>query len=135
MGSLEGRFALRIAAALSDHQAKISPDIAERLRFAREQAIARAMVRPELTTVSDSVVQRTASGAGLLAQRSGSWIKLGSVMPLIVLVAGMFLIDHRLDQQQINAAAEVDSALLADDLPPAAYSDPGFLEFLKTSPN
>jgi hypothetical protein len=27
--------------------------------------------------------------------------------------------------------AEVDSALLIDDLPPAAYADPGFLQFLK----
>jgi hypothetical protein len=29
-------------------------------------------------------------------------------------------------------AAEIDSALLADDLPPKAYSDAGFVEFLKT---
>jgi hypothetical protein len=30
-----------------------------------------------------------------------------------------------------NELAEVDSALLIDDLPPAAYADPGFLQFLK----
>ena len=29
--------------------------------------------------------------------------------------------------------AEVDAALLTDDLPPAAYADPGFVQFLKTS--
>jgi hypothetical protein len=28
--------------------------------------------------------------------------------------------------------AEVDAALLTDELPPAAYADPGFLQFLKT---
>jgi hypothetical protein len=33
--------------------------------------------------------------------------------------------------QQIQAAAEVDAVLLADDLPPEAYADPGFGEFLK----
>jgi hypothetical protein len=27
--------------------------------------------------------------------------------------------------------AEIDSAILADDLPPAAYTDPGFAQFLK----
>ena len=32
---------------------------------------------------------------------------------------------------QIRDAAEVDSALLADDLPPEAYSDPGFAEYLE----
>jgi hypothetical protein len=31
------------------------------------------------------------------------------------------------------AAAEVDTALLADTLPPEAYRDPGFVEFLKTA--
>ena len=29
--------------------------------------------------------------------------------------------------------AEVDAALLTDDLPPAAFSDPGFVQFLKTT--
>jgi hypothetical protein len=37
-------------------------------------------------------------------------------------------------QEQVDAAAEIDAALLADDLPPAAYSDPGFLAFLKNPP-
>ena len=32
--------------------------------------------------------------------------------------------------QQIAVAAEIDSALLADALPPTAYGDPGFSEFL-----
>ena len=30
--------------------------------------------------------------------------------------------------------AEVDAALLTDALPPAAYADPGFLQFLKGNP-
>ena len=43
----------------------------------------------------------------------------------------LFLIDRSYTQSQIEAAAEVDSAILADDLPPEAYRDPGFAEFLK----
>jgi hypothetical protein len=35
-------------------------------------------------------------------------------------------------EQQISAAAEIDEAILTDDLPPQAYSDPGFTEFLKS---
>jgi Protein of unknown function (DUF3619) len=34
---------------------------------------------------------------------------------------------------QVQAAADVDMALLSDDLPPAAYTDPGFEEFLRTN--
>jgi Protein of unknown function (DUF3619) len=41
------------------------------------------------------------------------------------------MIDRHYTQSQIEAAAEVDAAILADDLPPEAYRDPGFAEFLK----
>jgi hypothetical protein len=55
------------------------------------------------------------------------------VVPLVMLVAGTG--DEWHARAQIEAA-EVDVALLADDLPPDAYSDAGFVEFLpKTSVN
>jgi hypothetical protein len=36
-------------------------------------------------------------------------------------------------QQELTESdiASIDSALLLDDLPPDAYTDPGFLQFLK----
>jgi len=37
------------------------------------------------------------------------------------------------EERRTDELAEVDSALLTDDLPPAAYTDPGFAQFLKTS--
>jgi hypothetical protein len=48
-----------------------------------------------------------------------------------VLVGGFYLIGQVHQSQQIHAAAEVDAVLLADELPPAAYTDPGFAEYLK----
>ena len=33
----------------------------------------------------------------------------------------------------LQELAEIDTALLVDDLPPAAYSDPGFVQFLRQS--
>jgi hypothetical protein len=59
------------------------------------------------------------------------WLRLASALPLVVLVAGLVLIQQYHDREQITAAAEIDSALLADELPPAAYGDPGFSEFLR----
>ena len=38
----------------------------------------------------------------------------------------------QVDNRANELAAEVDAALLTDDLPPAAYTDPGFAQFLKT---
>jgi len=59
------------------------------------------------------------------------WSRLASLLPLIALVAGLALIQNIMDDDRANELAEIDSALLVDDLPPAAYADPGFLQFLK----
>ena len=61
------------------------------------------------------------------------WLRLGSLVPLALLLAGLMLIDSRYTRSQIDAAAEVDAAILADDLPPEAYRDQGFVEFLRTA--
>ncbi|MBI5927162.1 MAG: DUF3619 family protein [Aquabacterium sp.] len=62
---------------------------------------------------------------------SWGW-RLASLLPVIALVAGLWGIHRYYKQEQVQAATDVDMALLTDDLPPAAYSDPGFVEFLKT---
>jgi hypothetical protein len=38
------------------------------------------------------------------------------------------------NEYRANEIAQVDAELLIDDLPPAAYTDPGFLVFLKSTP-
>jgi hypothetical protein len=35
------------------------------------------------------------------------------------------------DDNRAEELAAIDSALLTDDLPPAAYTDPGFAQYLK----
>ena len=59
-------------------------------------------------------------------------MRLASLLPLLMLAIGLLLIQEHAQHEQIMAAAEIDSALLADDLPPDAYRDPGFLEYLRT---
>lgn len=56
-----------------------------------------------------------------------------SAVPLMALVVGLVVINIAQDEDSANDLAEVDAALLTDDLPPAAYADPGFVQFLKTS--
>ena len=134
--ALQMRFALRVAAALTALQvAKADRDIDERLRFAREQALARA--REARRAATTPVLTGRAGGSAVLAGPGADdapwWLRLSSLLPLAVLVAGLMLIDHHYTQSQIEAAAEVDTAILADDVPPEAYSDPGFVEFLRSS--
>jgi hypothetical protein len=126
--SLEDRFALRVAAALSTHADSLPGDVTERLRFAREQALARARQMAASTAPTPTRI-----GGGVLAwggEPGWGW-RLAALAPLIALVAGLVLIQIQHDDDQISAAAEVDAALLADDLPPAAYTDAGFAEFLR----
>lgn len=130
--ALAARFALRVGSALTERTAELPPDIGERLRFAREQALARARVaRTAAVPAKEAVVLGSGPLASLGASGSGWWISMGSVLPLIALVAGLLLIKNWHESNQIAAAAEIDASLLADDLPPSAYSDPGFVEFLK----
>lgn len=128
--ALEARVAYRLAGRLSERTDSLEDDITERLRFAREKALERAQAARAAS--SAPVVAVGPSGAGVLGGSGGWWVRLGSVLPLIALAAGLLLIQHLHSEAQISAAAEIDAELLADDLPPAAYSDAGFVEFLKT---
>lgn len=130
----EARLAFRLTAALTERAADLPADVNERLRFAREQALSRG--RAARTVSADSPVAAVAMGATLSlgqgpASRSGWWLQLAALIPLAALVGGLVLIQNLHDRNQIAAAAEIDASLLADDLPPEAYSDPGFVEFLK----
>jgi hypothetical protein len=128
--SLEGRVALRIAARLSQRADEIPADIAERLRFARQTALARARHSAKSATAT-TVLANASSALVLGGQGPVWWQRIAALFPLALLVGGLMLIQNLHDQQQIAAAADIDAALLADDLPPAAYSDPAFAEFLK----
>ena len=127
----QARFALRVAAALTERSLDLGADFNERLRFAREKALARALASRAAHAAPAMGVTR--AGAAILGSvGSNWWIRIASVAPVLALVAGLVLIQRWQDNTQISVAAEVDAALLSDDLPPKAYSDAGFAEFLKT---
>lgn len=131
--ALESRFALRVAACLSERaQEDVGPDVSERLRISRERALECAR-QARVAQAAQAKSGLTAAGAAILG--GGWWPKLGVALPLLVLLAGLLLIQQSHLDEQISAAAEIDAALLTDDVPPDAYSDPGFVEFLKTPRN
>jgi hypothetical protein len=134
LDTFEARFAMRVSARLTEQTQSVSPDIGERLRFAREQAVARAG-QARSAALAQSGTSVIGAGAALLGVAGGWWVRVASVLPLLVLVAGLALIQRWQTDAQISVAAEVDADLLADTLPPTAYSDVGFVEFLKTPPN
>ena len=134
--ALEASFGLRLAARLSEGADRLPHDVTERLRHARDTALTRrlavASALTEAAAVAGSSSATLSLGGGSSRGRSG-WASLTAIVPLVALVGGLYLIGHFHAREQIAAAAEIDAALLSDDLPPAAYSDPGFVEFLKTA--
>jgi Protein of unknown function (DUF3619) len=129
----QDQFGLRIAAQLNSASLELPHDISERLRAARTRAVAARLKPQTRLQTSTGVVHQ--NGAALLNfggdEGLNIWSRLASLLPLIALVAGLALIQNIMDDDRANELAEIDSALLVDDLPPAAYADPGFLQFLK----
>ena len=62
------------------------------------------------------------------------WQRAAALLPIAVLVGGLTAIDALVGRDHVVTAAEIDTQLLADNLPPQAYSDPGFAEFLRKAP-
>ncbi len=130
------RFALRVTARLSSGTAELPYDISERLRASRMQALAKRKIAVPVRRTAPAAVVLGAGGTAALGRGSeggGWWNALVSAIPLLALVVGLVVINAAQDERSASDVAEVDAALLTDDLPPAAYSDPGFVQFLKTS--
>ena len=128
----QDRLALSITARLSDAADGLPHDISERLRAARVQAVGQRKMALK-QTVTNLAVSGGAGSLGLGQEHLGWWGRLAAALPLLVLVVGLIAINVIQDDDHANELAEIDAALLLDDLPPAAYADPGFLQFLKTS--
>jgi hypothetical protein len=134
--ALEARLALRMTARLTEQAADLPQDVTERLRFAREQALQKAQAARKAAEAkaTETHLIGQADGTASLGGREGGgrWMQAAALLPLLALVGGLVMIQRLHNNNQISAAAEIDASILADDLPPAAYSDPGFVEFLKT---
>jgi hypothetical protein len=129
--SLESRVAARLAQALTARAEALPHDVTERLRVAREVALAN---RPR-AVASPRWVGLTASGEGLLSGGATWWQRAAAALPLAALVVGLMAIERWSMRENVLEAADLDVRLLADDLPPTAYSDPGFAEYLRSAPS
>jgi hypothetical protein len=140
---LQSRLALRVCAHLHEAAGQVPPDISERLRFARQVALERAAALSAKTAALPHAAGVGVASLGLRGALAGgsqgsgedaggvwaSWLTAG--LTAMVLALGLAWIEFRHSSHEIEATAEVDAALLADDLPPEAYTDRAFLEFLR----
>jgi hypothetical protein len=119
------------ARRLNEHATDLPHDISERLRVARMQALSVRKREPVRVLVPHLVA---AGGPDLSGSNEGLnlWRRLASVLPLIALLVGLASIHIFQNELRTDELASLDTELLIDDLPPTAYTDPGFMVFLKT---
>lgn len=128
----EDGFGKAVARRLSEGTGSLPHDITERLKVARAQAIAnRKIVSVQaVTAVSISGGEAALQFGGY---EGGWWNRIASFLPLLALVAGLISIAVLQDDLRTREVAEVDAELLTDDLPPAAFTDPGFAQYLRVN--
>jgi hypothetical protein len=106
------------------HQAiDLPPEAAERLRAAREQALAHQ--HPE----SAPALQWADNVLGSLGGWAG--VSLRVLLPVALLVAGLVGIYAWQQNQTAAEIEEIDAMLLTDELPIEAFLDRGFQDWLK----
>jgi len=128
----ELEFAYKVRRALDERITSIPENTANRLSAARKLAIARK--KPESVAYATVPVRRFAGihgGAGNPFNSSLSWlVRVGIIVPLIVLVIGAFGIYKYEEERRIDELADLDAAVLSDELPLNAYLDHGFDTYL-----
>ena len=125
------QFGRASAALLSQSAQSLPACIKDRLHAARMGALS--------AKKAEKVLAQKPVFAGISGNwnsgSNGLWDTVGWMAPLVVLVFGLIRIAQWQDDSRINDIAEVDAALLSDDVPPDAYADSGFLAFLKNGPH
>jgi len=116
----ERQFGYRIRQILDRGSNDLNERVADRLRGAREAALERQRVA--VTGLSLAGVGNFATDA--LSGRLRSFMAAAA---LLVGVAGSYYWNNL---QEASKIAEIDSALLADEVPFAAYLDQGFIQWL-----
>jgi hypothetical protein len=125
-----GQFGRASAALLNQSTQNLSAGIKDRLHAARMKALS---VRKAEKVLAQKPVLAGMTGNWNFGSH-GLWDTVGWIAPLVVLVFGLIGITQWQNDSRINDIAEVDAALLSDDVPPDAYADVGFLAFLKNGP-
>lgn len=121
--------AYKIRHALNDNLDNLPASTTDRLAAARAAALARKRANATDAPVRAKQQQRASFDLGALF--SMQWVARAAVVaPLLLMAAGMVGVYQYETQQRAAELAELDAAVLSDDLPLTAYTDHGFNAYL-----
>ena len=119
----EERYGYRVRQLLNHGLNDIPPTASRQLEAARHLALSKQ---------KQPVHQAVLAHAGNWSISSPSNIPyLKQILAITALLLGMWISFYLDSMNYVSALEEVDSALLADDLPPEAFMDNDFFEWLK----
>jgi hypothetical protein len=129
MTAKEVNFAYKVRHALNEHAEALPAATVDRLAAARKLALASKKKDAPLRAVATQAV--FAGHVGTFFDQPLSWLgRIGVAAPLLLgtaLFVGMY---QSAQQERVNELADIDAAVLADELPLSAYLDHGFNAYL-----
>jgi hypothetical protein len=125
MNTEDINFAYKVRHALNARLDELPASTADRLASARKMAISRKKAHAPV-----KVSQRVLAGNFGAFFSFSSLGRAGVIIPLLALVAGLSGIYQYEQEQRIAEIAELDAAVLSDELPLTAYLDHGFNAYL-----
>ena len=133
MNTEDINFAYRVRHALNEKLDDLPASTTDRLAAARQAALARKKAHVEVRVTRTALATAGAGGRGGLFGDAFGWMSRVSVaLPLLFVVGGLFGVYQYEQQQSIAELAELDAAVLSDELPLSAYLDHGFNAYLET---
>jgi hypothetical protein len=132
MNTKESIFATRIRTALDESAGNLDINVQKRLANARDLALAHMKTEAVALKASATQAQLASAGGSGTGGPSFNWLqRFGLALPIIVLVLGLIGIHEWQQSQRASELADIDAAVLTDDLPLNAYLDKGFGQFLR----
>ncbi|WP_256080175.1 DUF3619 family protein [Massilia sp. YIM B04103] len=131
MNTEDLNFAYKVRHALNEKLDDLPAATSDRLAAARQAALARKKAHVPVRVVR-SAPAMAGGGNGFFANPLGWFNRFSVALPLMLLVGGLMGVFQYEQQQSIAELAELDAAVLSDELPLSAYLDDGFHAYLET---
>jgi hypothetical protein len=121
--------AYKIRHALNEHLDTLPASTTDRLAAARARALSRKKAEAPVRAQAAAQAARPLFDVGSLF--SARWVTRAAVAaPLLAMVVGLVGVYQVQREQRVAELADLDAAVLADDLPLTAYTDHGFNAYL-----
>jgi hypothetical protein len=130
MNAQELDFAYKVRHALNEKIDQLPEKVVEGLSSARQIALSRKKKDSPLRAF---VRQNAFAGhvGNFFSNPNTHWLsRFSAAVAVAVLVTGLMSIYQAQEQQHLQETASMDAAVLSDELPPNAYLDPGFKNYL-----